>query len=96
MVISVAEGKHVKLESWSDAAFAADKCDRKSVNGGVITVDGAVIHWMCKKKTGIWLSTMEAEFTSASNVGHELLGLQELVNRIEFSVTEPMVMKMDN
>nr|CCA27808.1 PREDICTED: hypothetical protein [Albugo laibachii Nc14] len=59
-------------------------------------MDGAVIHWMWKKQTSVSLSTMEVEFTSASNVGRELLGLRELVNEIGFPLTESMVMELDN
>ena len=33
----------VKLESWSDAGFAVDKANRKSVSGCVVTMDGAVV-----------------------------------------------------
>ena len=32
-----------KIESWSDADFAADKVDRKLVSGCVLTMDGAVV-----------------------------------------------------
>nr|CCA27109.1 AlNc14C457G11766 [Albugo laibachii Nc14] len=33
----------VKIESWSEADFAADKSDRKSVSGYVVMGDGAVV-----------------------------------------------------
>nr|CCA25252.1 AlNc14C284G10161 [Albugo laibachii Nc14] len=59
-------------------------------------MDGAIIQWIGKKQTGESLSTMEAEFTSASHVGRELLGLRELVREIGFLVSEPMTMMMDN
>ena len=52
--------------------------------------------WICKKQTDVSLSTMEAKFTLASNVGREILGLRELVKEIELPVTEPMLIKMDN
>ena len=56
------------LASWSDSDFAADKLDLKSVTGEVVTMDGAVVQWICKKQTRVSLSTMEAEFISASHV----------------------------
>nr|CCA13861.1 PREDICTED: copia proteinlike putative [Albugo laibachii Nc14] len=84
------------LASWSDSDFADDKVDRKSVTGGVVTMDGAVVQWICKKQTGVSLSTMEAEFTSASHVAREILGLRELLSEIGFQVDEPMKMLMDN
>ena len=33
----------VRIECWSDADFAADKADRKSVLGCVLTMDSAVV-----------------------------------------------------
>ena len=84
------------IECWSDADFAADKADRKSVSGCVLTMDGAVVMWLCKKQSGVSLSTMEAEFISASQAGRELLCTKELLNELRLSVREPMPMWMDN
>ncbi|GMF17717.1 unnamed protein product [Phytophthora fragariaefolia] len=64
MDVSAADGRCIQVESWSDADFAAGKGDRKSVTGGVVTMDGAIVHWVCKKQKDVSLSTMEAEFTS--------------------------------
>ena len=69
---------------------------RKPINGGVIVVSEVIVHSICKKQTGVSLSTMEAESTSAPHVGRELLGLRELLNEIGLSKTEPMSMLMDN
>ena len=48
----------IKIESWSDADFSVDKSDRKSVSGCVLKMDGAVLFWACKKKSGVSLTTM--------------------------------------
>ena len=64
-------GNKINLASWSDSDYAADKVDRKSVTGGVLTMDGGIVQWVCKKQTGVSLSTMEAEFTSVSHVRRE-------------------------
>ncbi|GMF30943.1 unnamed protein product [Phytophthora lilii] len=95
MDVGVADGRCIRVESWSDADFAADKGDWKSVTGGVVTMDGAIVHWVCKKQTGVSLSTMEAEFTSASHVGRELLRLRAGA-RAALAVSQPMLMHMDN
>ncbi|CAI5714960.1 unnamed protein product [Peronospora effusa] len=58
--------KDMRIESWSDADFAVDKSDRKSVSGCVPTMDGSVVFCSCKKQSGVSLSTMEAEFIAAS------------------------------
>lgn len=64
------------MASWSDSEYAADKMDRKSVTGRVLTLDGAIVQWVCEKQTEVYLSTMEAELASASHIGRELLGLR--------------------
>ena len=58
----------IKIVGYSDADFAADRTDRKSITGGWITVDEMPVSWMAKKQGGVSLSTMEAEYTAASVV----------------------------
>ena len=48
------------VESYSDADFAADKSDRKSLTGGIILLIGMDVSWCAKKQGGVSLSTMEA------------------------------------
>ena len=76
--------------------FDTNKSDRKSVSGCVLTMDGAVVLWLCKKQSGVSLSTMEAEFISASQAGRELLGAKELLSELRVRVREPMPMWIDN
>uniref|UniRef100_H3GWD4 Integrase catalytic domain-containing protein n=1 Tax=Phytophthora ramorum TaxID=164328 RepID=H3GWD4_PHYRM len=75
--------------AYSDADFAVDKTDRKSVTGGLLTVDGMPVSWICKKQTGVSLSTMEAEYTAASVMDTELLGLG-------ITHASPMSLRVDN
>ncbi|CAI5746258.1 unnamed protein product [Peronospora destructor] len=83
-------------KSRTPSDTSADKSDQKSVSGCVLTMDGAVVLWVCKKQTGVALSTMEAEFIAASHAGRELLGLTELFGVLDMKVVEPMPMWMDN
>ncbi|POM67045.1 Pol Polyprotein [Phytophthora palmivora] len=53
----------LRVVGYSDADSAADKADRKSTTGGLVTVDGMT--------GGVSLSTMEAEYTAASVVAQE-------------------------
>lgn len=96
MCVETIGGHRIRIESWSDADFVADKGDRKSVTGGVMTMDRGIVPLICKKQTGVSLSTMEADFTSASDVGRELLVLRRLVHELGFEVAQPMPMHMDN
>nr|CCA19003.1 AlNc14C61G4460 [Albugo laibachii Nc14] len=74
----------VKIESWSDACFAADKTERKSMSGCVVAIDGAVVLWSCKKQTDVSLSTMQTEFIAASHNGAGMLKLSCLHLRQAF------------
>ena len=96
MIVPRNEGNKVNLASRSDSDYAAVKADRKSVTGGVLTMDGTIVQWVCKVETRVSLSTMESEFASASHIRRELLGLRELMRKIGFQVESPMPMLMDN
>lgn len=86
----------ITVTSRSDSEFEADKAHRKSVTGGVLTVSGTIVQWICTKQTGVSLSNMEAEFISASHIRRELLVLRELIIEIELWIADPMNMLMDN
>ncbi|OWZ07792.1 Transposon Polyprotein Reverse transcriptase [Phytophthora megakarya] len=53
---------------YSDADYAADEADRKPITGGLVTVDGMAVSWICKKQGGVSLSSTKAEFAAASVV----------------------------
>ena len=83
------------LEPFSDAYFAADKKDRKSITGCVVRLNGMVVSWCAKKQGGFTLSTMEAEFVAASEVARELLGIREMLREIGMEPALPMAMRID-
>ncbi|GAB9471215.1 unnamed protein product, partial [Globisporangium polare] len=94
---AMASGREpLTLESYSDADYAADKADRKSLTGGVVLMNGMPVSWICKKQGGVSLSTMEAEFVAASETGRELLGIREMLMEVGAVVVTPMPMGVDN
>ncbi|GMF43968.1 unnamed protein product [Phytophthora fragariaefolia] len=86
----------LKVIAYSDADFAAGKADRKSVTGGLLTVDGMPVSWICKKQTGVSLSTMEAEYTAALVMATELLGVRELLGELDITHASPVSLRIDN
>ncbi|KAG6572596.1 Integrase catalytic core protein [Phytophthora cinnamomi] len=86
----------IVVEGYSDADFAGDRVDRKSVSGGVLMVCGMVAGWICKKQGSVALSTMEAEFVAASQVTAEMLGIVELLSEIGIKVEVPYKLHVDN
>ncbi|GMF41124.1 unnamed protein product [Phytophthora fragariaefolia] len=82
----------VFVEAYSDADYAPDKSDWKSVSGGVIMVAGIVVGWLCKKQSCVALSTMEAELVAASQTTAEVLGIVELLQEIGILPSAPSVL----
>ena len=77
----ISDGK-LQLESYSDADFAADKSDRKSLTGKIVSMKGMPMSWTAKTQGGVSLSTIEAEFVAASEQVRELLGIREMLCEI--------------
>ncbi|GMF38959.1 unnamed protein product [Phytophthora fragariaefolia] len=86
----------VRIEGYSDADYAADREDLKSVSGGMLYMDDMIIGWFCKKQTSVALSTMDAEFVAGSLVASELLGPCELLRERDVAVQQPMMLHVGN
>ncbi|CAI5739088.1 unnamed protein product [Peronospora destructor] len=69
----------ITLESYSDADFA----DKKSLTGAMVLLNGMPVSWAAKKRGGVSLSTIEAEFVAASETARELLGIREMLMEIK-------------
>uniref|UniRef100_A0AAV1UL91 Polyprotein n=1 Tax=Peronospora matthiolae TaxID=2874970 RepID=A0AAV1UL91_9STRA len=86
----------LQLESYSDADFAAEKSDRKSLTGGIVYLNGMPVSWTAKKKGGVSLSTIKAEFVAASEQVRELLGIRKMLCEMKKLSMLPMALHVDN
>uniref|UniRef100_A0AAV1UUA6 Reverse transcriptase Ty1/copia-type domain-containing protein n=2 Tax=Peronospora matthiolae TaxID=2874970 RepID=A0AAV1UUA6_9STRA len=86
----------VVVEAFSDADYAADKSDRKSVSGGEFIEGGMIVGWMCKKQKCVALSTMEAEYVAASQTSAEMIGIVELLKEIGVQMQSCTTLHVDN
>ena len=59
------------------------------MTGGVLRLNGMAISWGASKQGGVSLSTMEAEFVTASEMGREMLGLREMLSEISIVPSGP-------
>jgi hypothetical protein len=73
------DSKTVKQEAFSDAHYAGDVKDRKSVTGYVIMMSGGPISWCSRKQSIVALSTTEAEIIGAAECCKELKYLKMLI-----------------
>ncbi|OWY91673.1 polyprotein [Phytophthora megakarya] len=58
--------KDVRICSYSDANYANDPVDRRSISGYVTTIDGNVLSYASRKQEINALSTCEAEYVAMS------------------------------
>ena len=73
------------LIAFSDASFANDKLDRKSMGGHVVFVSNSPISWAVKKHRGILaLCSTESEIVQMTEACKELLWLQPLLLELGF------------
>ena len=84
------------LVNYSDADYAADKLDRKSLSGCVVMINGMDVRWWSKKQGGVSLSTIESEFVADSEAGRKLLGIRETLIEIDAAPTLPVTMFIDS
>lgn len=67
---------------YSDADWARDPSDRKSVSGYVFILAGAAVIWKVKRQTVVALSTAEAEYIAASYATREATWVRHFFQEI--------------
>jgi hypothetical protein len=70
----------------ADADWGTSKIDRKSIGAFLSGVGGALCNWQSKKQAGVALSSTEAEFVSASELGKDIKFLRSLIDEVTQAV----------
>lgn len=78
MVLTYKKSSSNIIASFTDADWAGDKQDRKSVSGMAIYHGANLISWASKKQQAVALSSAEAEYTAAAMCTAELLYVKGL------------------
>lgn len=75
----------LNLVAYSDADWAADQSDRRSITGYCfsLTKCGPVISWRSKKQPTVALSTCEAEYMALAATTQESLYLVQLLGEMD-------------
>ena len=65
-----------RLTSYCDADYVGDKVERKRTSGSYHFIGGNLVTWICKKQGSTSLSTIQAEYMSATSFCAQLLWIK--------------------
>ncbi|KAE9276578.1 hypothetical protein PR003_g29026, partial [Phytophthora rubi] len=92
LLMNVTTGDEVRVAAYSDADYANDPVDRRSVSGYVTTLDGNVVSYASRKQEINALSTCEAEYIAMSEATKDLLWLSGLCKELEWKHSVPLLL----
>ena len=84
------------LSSYIDSNWASSAVDRKSTSGYCFSMGSTMISWYSRKQSSVALSTAEAEYIVAGDVGKEAIWLRKLLASLFGDVLETTVIQCDN
>ena len=80
-----------RFATWTDASFADNTVDRRSLQGYVMMLFGGAIGWKANKQDTVTTSTTEAELLALSQGTKEALFSLRLIQEIGVQLDEPHV-----
>ena len=80
----------------SDADWASDAVDRKSISGYSFYFEGSLVSWSAVKQKSIALSSTEAEYYAMTHAFKEALWLRSFLCFLEFPIPRPFPILSDN
>jgi hypothetical protein len=80
----------------SDADWASDAIDRKSISGYSFYFQGSLVSWSAVKQKSIALSSTEAEYYAMAHAFKEALWLRTFLGLLRFPVPRPFPILSDN
>jgi len=80
----------------SDADWASDSMDRKSISGYSFFFEGSLVSWSAVKQKSIALSSTEAEYYAMTHAFKEALWLRVFLSFMNFPVPRPFPILSDN
>jgi len=72
----------LKLKGFTDASFASDRDDSKSISGYVFTLNGGAVSWKSSKQATVADSTTEAEYIAASEAAKEAVWMKKFISEL--------------
>jgi hypothetical protein len=93
--LTYGSGEQCRIEGYTDAD-GATLDHRHVISGFVVLVDGGAVSWSSKKQELVTLSTMEAEYVSATHAAKELIWFHHLIKEIFRPLIFPTILRLDN
>jgi hypothetical protein len=95
LIYSMEHDKNL-LVAFSDADWATDVDDRKSVTGSIFIYMGAAIGWKSVKQTAVARSTAEAELAALDITARDALWYRKMAKALRLSNCETITIYEDN
>ena len=83
------------FEVFSDADYAGNRTDRRSITGYLVKLNGAAVSWSSKRQTTVACSTAEAEYQAMSATAREMSWIRLLRSELNLPCSQ-LVMRCDN
>ena len=100
--LTVSHGLHLRasssglLSAFSDADWAGDPDDRRSMGGYAVFYGPNLIAWSARKQATVSRSSTEAEYKALANATAELIWIESLLQELGVSQDRPPVLWCDN
>ncbi|KAI0498152.1 hypothetical protein KFK09_021393 [Dendrobium nobile] len=86
----------LQLKGFSDADWASNTDDRRSISGYCNYLGNSLISWQVKKQTNVARSSTEAEYRSLAAEAAEVIWLRRLLEDFHTPQTTPTIVYCDN
>ena len=86
----------LQLQAYSDATWASDHCDRRSLSAYCVFLGSSLIAWKTKKQTAVSRSSAEAELRAMATLTAEVTWLRWLLDDFGVSTTAPTPLSSDS
>ena len=94
--LTLSKNGHLNVAGYTDADWAGNITDRKSIAGYFTFVGGNLVTWRSKKQKVVALSSVEAEFRGMVKGICELLWLKKLLAEVGVAPSSEMNLFCDN
>lgn len=94
--ISFKACNNLNITCYTDADWATDPDDKKSVTGYCIFIEEKLISWCSKKQSTISRSSTEAEYMSVASATTEIMWLQSILRELKLNSNIKATLWCDN